>query len=138
MQHFVKSKRQPDNKDKIKDKRGKERAKQKKFSPCTYRKKITYVEKNCWKRPDVVCNNYKQLRHNSKLFKYKNKECSNNQQAQAVKATKHEQFFAASCSHNTTNNNTWLIDGGYIHHMTFNASLFRGIDELILVFHCTN
>lgn len=102
-------------------------ANQKSYPPCKYCKKSTHLEKYCWWRPDAICGSCKQTGHVTKVCKFIEKSP---QQAQAVDVeVEEEHLFTVSCFHNQETSNSWLIDSGCTHHMSFNATLFKELDE---------
>ena len=68
------------------------------------------------------------------MCKFKNKAPQQNQQAQVADTESQElQIFTASCFHGNHICNTWLIDSDCTHHMSFNAKMFKDLDESFIL-----
>nr|KYP74763.1 Putative transposon Ty5-1 protein YCL075W family [Cajanus cajan] len=98
--------------------------------PCQHCGKRNHPHFKCWRRPDVRCNKCNQLGHIAKF-------CNNKRQLQteaqvADQQEEEEQLFAATCFATNNNCESWLIDSGCTHHMTYDEELFKEMDRTIV------
>jgi len=109
-------------KNKKEDENNNDGGKKWKFSPYPHCKKTSHLHKYCWFRPDVKCRSCNQTGHMEKV--YKNKQ-QGTQQAQVVDQQQEEKLFVATYFANNRTSETWLLDSGCTHHMTYDETIFK-------------
>ena len=94
--------------------------------PCQHCGKRNHPHFRCWKRPDIRCNKCNQLGHIAKICKNRKQPQT---EAQVVDEQEEEQLFVATCFSTSNNSESWLIDSGCTHHMTYDEELFKELDR---------
>ncbi|XP_022860298.1 uncharacterized protein LOC111380868 [Olea europaea var. sylvestris] len=102
------------------------------YPPCPHCKKIGHSPKWCWYMPGVQCKGCKQFGHVQKVCK-NIKEKQSKQLAQVAENQQQDQqeehLFTATNHKMCSDVGTWLLDSGYIHHMTSDSSIFVKLES---------
>nr|KYP72493.1 Retrovirus-related Pol polyprotein from transposon TNT 1-94 [Cajanus cajan] len=98
--------------------------------PCQHCGKRNHPHFRCWRRPNIRYNKCNQLGHIAKFCN--NKRKSQTEAQVADQQEEEEQLFAATCFATNNNCESWLIDSGCTHHMTYDEELFKELDRTIV------